>query len=294
MPVPVVIDTQSGFCFGVKKAIEMAESHMAGDRWFFSLGHIVHNGEEVDRLKDKGLTPINAEGMAQAAGHSLLFRAHGEPPSSYQKAKELNIDIVDATCPVVLKLQQRIRHAWEEMKAIDGKVYIYGKKNHAEVIGLVGQTNSEAVVLESVADVSMIDFDRPIELFCQTTKSIEGFGLLTAAINERLKPGAYFVPHDTICRQVSGRVPRIRQFAQGHSVVVFVGGAESSNAKVLFEQCKQVNPNSFFINHVDQVSSEWFAAMPTSIGVCGATSTPQWQLEQVANSINNLLNDKTP
>ncbi|MFT3740865.1 MAG: 4-hydroxy-3-methylbut-2-enyl diphosphate reductase [Breznakibacter sp.] len=289
MSIPVVIDPNSGFCFGVKKAVEAAENHLAQGKELFSLGQMVHNGEEVSRLQKKGLTPIEHQGLSSASHKTILFRAHGEPPSSYQKARELNAQIIDATCPVVLKLQQRVKKAWEEMRAINGLVYIYGKKNHPEVTGLLGQTNNEAVLIESADEIALIDFNRPIELFSQTTKNIEGLQHLIARIKERLKPGAYFVAHDTICRQVAGRVPRIRQFAQEHDLIVFVGGTQSSNAKVLFEQCKQVNPNSFFINHIDQISSDWLHIQPKSIGICGATSTPQWQLEQVADSIKNLL-----
>jgi 4-hydroxy-3-methylbut-2-en-1-yl diphosphate reductase len=293
MAIPVVVDTQSGFCFGVKRAVETAEAHLKQGHGLCSLGHIVHNTQEVDRLRAQGLTPLKSSELSKATKQTVLFRAHGEPPSTYQKAAEMGIEVIDATCPVVLKLQQRVKKAWEAMKPINGQVVLYGKKNHPEVIGLLGQTNNEAILVESVGDLSSIDLTRPIELFCQTTKSIEGFQELTTAINQQLKAGAYFVPHDTICRQVSGRVPRIREFAQQHSTIVFVGGAESSNAKVLFEHCKQVNPNSFFINQVGQVTTEWFANKPASVGVCGATSTPQWQLEQVANAINNLLNDAT-
>lgn len=289
MSVRVVIDSNSGFCFGVKKAVEAAESHLAQGKELYSLGQMVHNGEEVNRLQQKGLTPIDHQTIETAGNKTILFRAHGEPPSSYQKAKELNAQIIDATCPVVLKLQQRVKKAWDEMRAINGVVYIYGKRNHPEVAGLVGQTDGEAVLLESADDIALVDFARPIELFSQTTKSIDGLQQLIARIRERLQPGAYFVAHDTICRQVAGRVPRIRQFAQEHDLIVFVGGTQSSNAKVLFDQCKQVNPNSFLINHIDQLSSDWLNTQPKSIGICGATSTPQWQLEQVANSINNLL-----
>ena len=293
MSIPVDIDPNSGFCFGVKKAVELAENYLEKGTEIFSLGQMVHNEEEVNRLRNKGLTPIDHQTLTKASNKTILFRAHGEPPLSYQKVKELNAQIVDATCPVVLKLQQRIRKANDELKTINGVVYIYGKKNHPEVVGLLGQTNGEAVVIESPAEFHLIDFDRPIELFSQTTQSIEGLQQLVSSIKKKILPGAYFVSHDTICRQVAGRVPRIRQFALQHDLVVFVGGKVSSNAKVLFEQCRQVNPNCVFIDHIDQITSEWLNARPKSIGICGATSTPRWQLEQVADSIKNLLKNTT-
>lgn len=294
MAVRIEIDSHSGFCFGVVKAIEAAEKQLATGKPLFTVGEIVHNSEEVARLEKLGMITIKASDIDQHKGERVLFRAHGEPPQTYSSSQKSEVHLVDATCPVVLKLQQRVHKAWLEMKAKNGQVCIYGKKGHAEVIGLLGQTNNEAILLESVSDVHLIDPSRPVELFSQTTKSIEGLGLLSQAIENHLNTGVEFVSHDTICRQVAGRVPRIKEFAKQFEMVIFVGGQNSSNAKVLFEHCSQANPHSFFISTVEELNPQWFPPSIESIGICGATSTPRWQLQQVAESIKTQYYNVLP
>jgi 4-hydroxy-3-methylbut-2-enyl diphosphate reductase len=287
MPRLIEIDPHSGFCFGVIKAIEKAEENVTKGP-LYSLGDIVHNNQEVKRLEDKGLTPLPADGLSGISKSRVLFRAHGEPPSSYKIAKEKGLEIIDATCPVVLKLQQRVKNAWLSLKPLDGQIVIFGKKGHAEVIGLLGQVNNEAIVVENPDNLEDIDFTKPIELFSQTTKSIEGLQKLITNIEQRMAPGVNFQHHDTICRQVANRVPRIREFAAKHDVVIFVGGEKSSNAKVLFEVCKRSNPLSYFISKPEDIDFKWVTPSTTSVGICGATSTPMWQLELVASIIGEL------
>ncbi len=288
MPLTVDIDSSSGFCFGVVKAVEKAETYLASNPQLYSLGDIVHNASEVQRLEHMGLDTLSPEKLSTITNTTVLFRAHGEPPASYQQAKAQNIQVIDATCPVVIKLQQRIQHAWESMKAINGQIVIYGKKGHPEVIGLLGQTNNEAILVETIDDLILIDFNRPIELFSQTTKSIDGFQLMVATIKSRLKPDINFVSHDTICRQVANRTPRMAIFAATHDVILFVGGAKSSNAQVLFSECKKANKQSYFINDSSDIDPNWFLDNQ-SVGVCGATSTPQWLLKQVADKVESLI-----
>lgn len=287
MPRLIEIDPHSGFCFGVIKAIEKAEENVTKGP-LYSLGDIVHNNQEVKRLEDKGLTPLPADGLSGISKSRVLFRAHGEPPSSYKIAKEKGLEIIDATCPVVLKLQQRVKNAWLSLKPLDGQIVIFGKKGHAEVIGLLGQVNNEAIVVENPDNLEDIDFTKPIELFSQTTKSIEGLQKLITNIEQRMAPGVNFQHHDTICRQVANRVPRIREFAAKHDVVIFVGGEKSSNAKVLFEVCKRSNPLSYFISKPEDIDFKWVTPSTTSVGICGATSTPMWQLKLVASIIGEL------
>jgi 4-hydroxy-3-methylbut-2-enyl diphosphate reductase len=287
MPRLIEIDPHSGFCFGVIKAIEKAEENVTKGP-LYSLGDIVHNNQEVKRLEDKGLTPLPADGLSGISKSRVLFRAHGEPPSSYKIAKEKGLEIIDATCPVVLKLQQRVKNAWLSLKPLDGQIVIFGKKGHAEVIGLLGQVNNEAIVVENPDNLEDIDFTKPIELFSQTTKSIEGLQKLITNIEQRMAPGVNFQHHDTICRQVANRVPRIREFAAKHDVVIFVGGEKSSNAKVLFEVCKRSNPLSYFISKPEDIDFKWVTPSTASVGICGATSTPMWQLKLVASIIGEL------
>ena len=287
MELTVEIDSNSGFCFGVVKAVEKAETYLANNPQLYSLGDIVHNACEVQRLENMGLDTLTPENLSTVSNTTVLFRAHGEPPSSYLNAKAQNIQVIDATCPVVIKLQQRIQQAWESIKTIDGQIVIYGKKGHPEVIGLLGQTNNEAILVETIDDLTLIDFTRPIELFSQTTKSIDGFQQLVAAIESKLTPGINFVSHDTICRQVANRAPRMAKFATTHDVIVFVGGAKSSNAQVLFNECKKANSRSYFITDPTGIDPIWFNNMQ-SVGVCGATSTPQWLLKQVAEKIEAI------
>lgn len=286
----VEIDGDSGFCFGVVNAISKAEKELASSNEpLYCLGDIVHNGDEVKRLSDDGLVIIDHASMDNIGGKRLLLRAHGEPPSTYRKAAEVGIEIIDATCPVVLKLQQKIRAAYTEYP--DSQIVIYGKNGHAEVNGLVGQTNGKAVVVEGMSDVvglEKIDFGRDILLFSQTTKPIEGFKELSAFIESKMQDGASFVAYDTICRQVAGRQKKIEEFANCHDVVIFVGGDKSSNAKALFASCLSVNPHSFFIQNASQIDWSWFEKAE-NVGVCGATSTPMWQMEQIKDEILEKL-----
>lgn len=284
----VEIDSDSGFCFGVVNAITKAEKELEdSSEPLFCLGDIVHNGDEVKRLSNLGLRIIEHSDLKNLGGCKVLLRAHGEPPSTYSEAESVGIRIIDATCPVVLKLQQRIRKAYLERGS--AQIVIYGKNGHAEVNGLVGQTNGEAVVVESendLAGLERIDFTRDIILFSQTTKPIDGFQSLSTYLQNRLENGAGLVVYDTICRQVAGRQKKIENFARRHDVVIFVGGDKSSNAKSLFYACAAVNANSHFIQNVGQIESAWFTGA-ASIGICGATSTPRWQMEEIAEYIKN-------
>ncbi len=287
MAVKIEIDPHSGFCFGVTRAIQLAEDALRDQSAVASLGSIVHNQLEVERLLAKGLKVITPEEYQNTRDTQVLFRAHGEPAYRYQEAKAQNITLIDATCPVVLKLQQRIRKAYEQCLVEGGQVVIYGKAGHAEVVGLEGQTEFTARVLQGGEDLSGIDFTQNIHLFSQTTQSIAGFEQLAQQINEQAQKDVHI--HDTICRQVSNRGPRIQAFARDHEQIVFVGGSQSSNAKVLFGICKAENPNSLFISDKAQLQNEQFTGVQ-SIGICGATSTPMWQMAEVAALLNEWLN----
>jgi len=280
----VEIDDDSGFCFGVVNAITKAEKELEeNSEPLYCLGDIVHNGDEVNRLAAKGLKVIDHDAMTSLAGKRVLLRAHGEPPSTYAQAEKRGIRIIDATCPVVLKLQQKIRKAYIEHP--EAQIVIYGKKGHAEVNGLVGQTDGKAIVVDGTEDkagVDMIDFSRPVMLFSQTTKPVDGFTALSEYLESRAEAG--FTAFDTICRQVAGRRKKIEEFASRHSVVIFVGGDKSSNAKALFEACLAVNPNSHFIQNEGQIDMDWFGGA-SSVGICGATSTPRWQMEKIKNNL---------
>lgn len=287
MKLRVEIDPHSGFCYGVVKAIEKAEEFLASGKSLVSLGEIVHNSAEVDRLSYKGLTPVNYDSFVKGDNEAILFRAHGEPPSSYQIAKEKKLRVIDATCPVVLKLQERIRKAFSDIKSNNGQLVIFGKKGHPEVIGLIGQVDGQAIIVETQKDIEHLDFSRPIELFAQTTKDVLEFKKIVETIKERIENANSFKYHDTICRQVSNRLPWISKFATEYDVVIFVGGANSSNAKVLFKACKHTNKKSYFISTVDEFDANWLIDSK-SVGICGATSTPRWQLDQVLNAIKAL------
>ncbi len=281
----VEIDSKSGFCFGVVKAIEKAEASLLKHKEIKSLGDIVHNDSEVHRLENKGLVTVDHSQIGNLKGKNLLIRAHGEPPSTYQQAKEAGVNIIDATCPVVIKLQNRVKAAYQKAQSINGTILIYGKKNHAEVNGLVGQTNGEALVIESANDLEGVNFEKPLFLFSQTTQSIESFNNLVALIQSRIKETDLLEYHDTICRQVSNRVPHIKAFAQQFDLILFVGGIKSSNGQVLYNSCKQVNSNSYFVTKASEVESSWFSETIQSVGVCGATSTPLWLMEEVATRV---------
>ena len=281
----VEIDAKSGFCFGVRQAIELAERGLADGGKVSCLGEIVHNDAEVNRLREQGMNCVSHSVISELKNQSLLIRAHGEPPSTYLLAQKSGVQIIDATCPVVVKLQKRVREAYEQSKLIGGIVLIYGKINHAEVNGLVGQTNNEAIVIENATDLEGVDFEKPIFFFSQTTKSIESFNNLVRLIETRISSDVSFEYHDTICRQVSNRVPLIMSFASRFDLVLFVGGRKSSNSQVLFSNCKLANPNSFFVSEPSDIEANWFNENIINIGICGATSTPFWLMEEVANKI---------
>jgi 4-hydroxy-3-methylbut-2-en-1-yl diphosphate reductase len=282
----IEIDKNSGFCFGVVEAIRKAEETLLQQDVLYCLGDIVHNDAEVNRLTKKGLITIDHERYFTMKNATVLLRAHGEPPSTYEYALQNNIRLIDATCPVVLKLQQRIRNGHESAKSQNAQFIIFGKKGHAEVNGLVGQTNGKAIVIESTEEIDKIDFTRPIELYSQTTKDLEGFHQLA----DELKLRAINVPvkiHDTVCRQVANRIPAIRKFSAKFGLIIFVGGQKSSNGKMLFNICQSVNPNSKFISSIEEIDKQWIKNID-SVGICGATSTPKNLLEEVAEVIQKM------
>ena len=280
--VQIEIDNGSGFCFGVTTAIKKAEEELAAGKTLYCLGDIVHNGMECERLKQLGLVTINHEEMKQLHGVKVLLRAHGEPPSTYEIARENDIEIIDATCPVVLQLQRRIKKQYDACP--EAQIVIFGKPGHAEVLGLVGQTESKAIVIANVEEVKRLDFTRDIYLYSQTTKSLDEFHRIIEYIQEHISPEATFKSFDTICRQVANRMPNISTFASRHDLVLFVCGRKSSNGKVLFNECKSVNPNSHLIEGPEEIKKEWLDGVRT-IGICGATSTPKWLMEQCRDAI---------
>ncbi len=278
----IEIDESSGFCFGVVNAIKKAEQELETSPQLFCLGDIVHNGQEVRRLASKGLKTIEHAQLELLFDEKILFRAHGEPPSTYALAERHRLKVIDATCPVVLMLQKKIKKAYQENAG--AQIVIYGKIGHAEVNGLVGQTDGTAIVIEGEQDLDKIDFSKDILLFSQTTKSVDGFNSLVAALNAVKPPQTTFRYFDTICRQVASRIPNIREFAAKFDLVFFVSGTKSSNGRVLFRECKQVNPNSHFISDLDEIDFSLLTNVKT-IGICGATSTPKWLMEQVAETL---------
>ena len=288
------IDANSGFCFGVVYAIQMAEDELEENGKLYCLGDIVHNNMEVDRLKFKGLEIINHEQLKELKDAKVLIRAHGEPPSTYLIAAQNNIELIDASCPVVLKLQNRVRSGFDATEESGGQLVIFGKEGHAEVNGLVGQTGGKAIVVKTEADLDKIDFTKPIQLFSQTTKSTKGFMNLKKQIEDRIIAAGgdaklSFEANDTLCRQVSNREPQLKVFAQNHDVIVFVSGQKSSNGRVLFETCKAENEKSYFISEPSELNPTWFENAQ-NIGICGATSTPMWLMESVQENIKNFEN----
>ncbi len=278
--VNIEIDSGSGFCFGVTTAIQKAEEELAKGNMLYCLGDIVHNGQECERLKRMGLITINHEEFAQLHNVKVLLRAHGEPPETYELAKKNNIEIIDATCPVVLRLQQRIKREFDNTADSSNKqIVIYGKNGHAEVLGLVGQTRGQAIVIENLSEVNRLDFSKDIRLYSQTTKSLDEFRQIVAYIKEHISPEASFEYYDTICRQVANRMPNIQTFAASHDLIFFVCGRKSSNGKILFQECKKVNPNTFLIDQPEEIDRKMLVGA-TSIGICGATSTPKWLMEE--------------
>lgn len=285
----VEIDKGSGFCFGVVTAIRKAEEELVKSGHLYCLGDIVHNSNEVERLEKKGLETITHAQLRDLHDVKVLLRAHGEPPETYEIARRNNIEIIDATCPVVLQLQRRI-HATYNLQADEGKpqIVIYGKNGHAEVNGLVGQTNGEAIVIQDENDIDKIDFNRDIYLYSQTTKSLHGFRDIVAKISNRNGGKRVFESYDTICRQVANRIDKIREFASAHELIIFVSGKKSSNGKILFAECLDVNPSSYLISAEDEINPEWLVGKER-IGICGATSTPMWLMNKVKERIEELL-----
>lgn len=288
----IEIDDNSGYCFGVEFAIQMAEDEMAESGTLYCLGDIVHNDLEVQRLHEKGLRIINREQLQELKDCKVLIRAHGEPPETYQTALENNIELIDASCPVVLKLQNRVKNAFDNVEERDGQIVIYGKPGHAEVIGLTGQTNNKAIVVKEEADLDKIDFSKPVTLFSQTTKSTKGFYEIKSKIEERIKQQSgedtneVFNANDSICRQVSNREPQLLRFSTKHDVILFVSGKKSSNGKALYGVCKSNNDRSYFVEDENEINLDWFNSND-SVGICGATSTPRWLMEKIAGFLTN-------
>ncbi len=282
----IEVDINSGFCFGVVEAVRKAEETLQQQEQLYCLGDIVHNDAEVKRLAQKGLITINYDQYFTMKDATVLLRAHGEPPSTYDYARKHNIKLIDATCPVVLKLQNRIHTVHESDKHQNSQVVIFGKKGHAEVNGLVGQTDGKAIVIENPSQLDSIDFTRPIELYSQTTKDLEGFFQLAAEMKVRATAAPLKI-HDTVCRQVANRIPAIRKFSARFELIIFVSGLKSSNGKMLFDICKSVNSNTKFISLIEEIDKQWFKDVG-SVGICGATSTPKNLLMEVAETIRQL------
>ena len=291
----ITIDSNSGFCFGVVYAIQKAEEELDRSGKLYCLGDIVHNNKEVERLNAKGLQVIDHETLKSLYDCKVLIRAHGEPPETYEIALKNNIELIDASCPVVLKLQNRVRTSFDTIEDEDGQIVIYGEPGHAEVNGLIGQTLGKAIIVKDEEDLIKIDFSKPVTLFSQTTKSSSGFLKMKNLIEERSHKqmeneitDEFLVSNDTICRQVSNREPHLKKFSENHDVILFVSGKKSSNGKALFEVCKSINPNSYFISDEDEIDKKWLKKEDT-IGICGATSTPMWLMEKVAERLSVLF-----
>jgi 4-hydroxy-3-methylbut-2-enyl diphosphate reductase len=290
--IQIEIESGSGFCFGVTTAIRKAEEELEKGGILYCLGDIVHNGMECERLKDMGLVTINHDDLRELHDVKVLLRAHGEPPETYELARRNNIEIIDATCPVVLQLQKRIRKQYDEnltshLSPLTSQIVIFGKRGHAEVLGLVGQTQSNAIVIESFDEVKRLDFSRDIWLYSQTTKSLDEYHRIIEYIQQHIAPEATFRSFDTICRSVANRMPNISQFAARHDLILFVCGRKSSNGKVLFNECLRVNPNTRLVEDAQEIESVWLNGI-RSVGICGATSTPRWLMEQCRDAIQKL------
>lgn len=289
----VTIDKNSGYCFGVEFAIKMAEDEMEHSDKLYCLGDIVHNDMEVKRLSKKGLVVIDRDQLQELTNCKVLIRAHGEPPETYRTAILNNIELIDASCPVVLKLQHRVKTAFDKMEKEQGQIVIYGKKGHAEVIGLTGQTLEKAIVVMGESDLDKIDFNRPVTLFSQTTKSTKGFYEISQKIEERIKKAKRdlteldYNANDSICRQVSNREPQLKKFAEDNDVILFVSGKKSSNGKALYQVCLSQNPRSYFVENETELDPEWFH-FGDKVGICGATSTPMWLMEQVKSYVESM------
>ncbi len=289
----VEIDSRSGFCFGVQNAVEIAEEALLQGEQVFSLGHIVHNDKEVERLAELGLTTIDHNEFRNLSNCRVLIRAHGEPPETYRTAAANNISIIEATCPIVKRLQTKIKDTWLNTKNSGGQVVIYGKPGHAEVVGLLGQTNNEGILVSGPGDIKKIDISRPIYFFAQTTMSIRDYIGFADLIRKQMKesgimdPDNFLFVNKTICGQVSNREPHLKAFARNHDVIVFVSGRESSNGKILYSVCKEVNENTYFVSGLEEIDESWFKGKKTA-GICGATSTPKWLIEKIRDRIANI------
>lgn len=284
--IKIEIDSDSGFCFGVTTAINKAEEKLQEEKTLYCLGDIVHNGMECERLREMGLVTINHDQLERLHDVKVMLRAHGEPPTTYEMAKKQNIEIVDTTCPVVLQLQKRIKKQFDNNP--DAQIVIFGKNGHAEVLGLVGQTNNKAIVVENIQDVQKLDFNHDIYLYSQTTKSLEEFHRIIEYIQSHISTNAEFKSFDTVCRQVANRISHIAAFAKKHDLILFVSGGKSSNGKVLFSECKRVNNNSHQIENAEEINLQWLQDI-SSVGICGATSTPKWLMEDCRQFIQNNI-----
>lgn len=282
----ISLDKTAGFCYGVKKAIETAEKEIDAGNEIYSLGELVHNNEEIERLHRKGLKTVSKTELMLLKNKTVLFRAHGEPPDTYRQLHEKGIRLIDATCPVVIKLQERVNSSYLKMKAMGGNVLIFGKKGHAEVLGLVGQTNDEALVFSHPEELDSIDLSKPVEVFSQTTMSGEEYEIVSEKISRICseKGQSHCVIHHSICGQVSRRVPALKKLAAENDVIIFISGKQSSNGKFLYGLAKSVNQNSYWIESTREISKEWFKSA-NSVGISGATSTPPWQLEEVVEFV---------
>jgi 4-hydroxy-3-methylbut-2-enyl diphosphate reductase len=290
--INVEIDEGSGFCFGVTRAINKAEEELAKGHTLYCLGDIVHNGQECQRLEKLGLITINHQQLTNLHHAKVLFRAHGEPPETYEIARKNDIQLIDATCPVVLQLQKRIKSQYDNhVSGKEKQIVIYGKNGHAEVLGLVGQTKGEAIVLEHPDDVTRLDFSKDIYLYSQTTKSLEEFWKIINYIQEHISPNAVFEYYDTICRQVANRMPHLQEFAKAHELIFFVSGQKSSNGRILYHECQKVNPNTHFVSRPEDIEKSLLKDIQ-SVGVCGATSTPKWLMEACRKRILYLSEDE--
>ncbi|MDD2550620.1 MAG: 4-hydroxy-3-methylbut-2-enyl diphosphate reductase [Bacteroidales bacterium] len=286
--IHVEIDNHSGFCFGVVNAISRAEEELAKNGRLYCLGQIVHNSEEEQRLQSLGLKVISHSDLDNLHGEKVLLRAHGEPPSTYKKAIEKGIALIDASCPVVLRLQTKVRLGWEAMSKIGGQVIIFGKKGHAEVVGLLGQTNGNAIVIESINKLTSIDFSKPTELFAQTTMSSDEYNAIASEIGQKLKVKSIpFKVHNSICGQVANRKKELMKFSRNHDVILFVSGKNSSNGKMLYRICKEINPKTYLVSTPSELKAYWFKNTKT-VGICGATSTPLWLMEKVAIEVKKI------
>lgn len=288
----IEIDINSGFCFGVVKAIEIAETELEKDKKLYCLGDIVHNGAEVKRLEERGLITINHDEFKKLKNTKVLLRAHGEPPETYKIAKQNNIELIDASCPIVLNLQKKIHKSYSDISDIEGQIIIYGKQGHAEVVGLLGHTQNKGIVISEVDDLHKIDFTKPVSIFSQTTKSSSGYEIIIKAIKQKMievqgSDNINFISHASTCRQVSTRDIHLVSFAKKHDIIIFVSGKKSSNGKLLYEVCKKENKNTFFVSNTNELKEEWFN-QTDSVGICGATSTPEWLMENIQREIKKF------